>query len=59
MRRGGSAEICTKPPQIRNAAVQKTRKAPKGADADLRHNVSDADAAPLKEVCSRATGLKV
>jgi len=48
MRRGGSAEICTKPPQIRNAAVQKTRKAPKGADADLRHNVSDADAAPLE-----------
>jgi hypothetical protein len=45
---GRSAEICTKPPQICNAAVQKTRKATKGADVALRHNASDADAAPLE-----------
>jgi hypothetical protein len=27
-----ATEICTKPPQICNAAVQKTRRTPEGAD---------------------------
>ena len=46
---GWSAEICTKPPQICNVAMQKTRRAPEGeADVALRHNASDADAAPLE-----------
>jgi len=40
--------------------VQKTRRTPEGeADVALRHNASDADAAPLEGDCSRATGLKV
>jgi len=36
------------------------REEPRGkADVALRHNASDADAAPLEGGCSRATGLKV
>ena len=38
---------------------RKCEEPSRGADVALRHNVNDADAAPLEGGCSRATGLMV
>jgi hypothetical protein len=58
MRRGVGGDMYKAAVEYVTPLCRKREKPPKGADVALRHNASDADAAPLEGGCSRATRLK-